>query len=255
MASASEGLAGDFTPEGRTGLPESAYAEGMHVVVVDDEPRMVELVCRYLDDQQVSTDGRFDGPTGLEAARQPGVDAVVLDLMLPGLSGVDVCTRLRAEGNDVPVLMLTARGAVAERVAGLEAGADDYLVKPFALEELHARLRAIRRRRELDDGQRVVVGDVVLDRLKQRVWVDGAEVRLSRRELAMLTSLMENRGHVVSRSRLFDDVWADEVDISSNAIDVHMSRLRSRLESSRQVTITTLRGVGYRLEKNKNPAR
>jgi DNA-binding response OmpR family regulator len=242
-------------PEQRARRAEAAYSEAMHVVVVDDEPRMVELVCRYLDGQGVATDGRFDGPTGLEAARQPKVDAVVLDLMLPGMSGVEVCTRLRAEGNDVPVLMLTARGAVSERVAGLEAGADDYLVKPFALEELHARLRAIRRRRELDDGHRVVVGDVVLDRLEQRVWIDGAEVRLSRRELAMLTSLMDNRGHVVSRSRLFDDVWADEVDISSNAIDVHMSRLRNRLEASRQVTITTMRGVGYRLEKSKNPVR
>jgi len=232
---------------------DPAYAEGMHVVVVDDEPRMVELVCRYLEDQGIGTEGRYDGPTGLEAARQPKVDAVVLDLMLPGLSGVEVCTRLRAEGNDVPVLMLTARGAVAERVAGLESGADDYLVKPFALEELHARLRAIRRRRDADDGNRVVVGDVVLDRLEQRVWVNGEEIRLSRRELAMLTSLMENRGHVVSRSRLFDDVWADEVDISSNAIDVHMSRLRSRLEASQQVRITTMRGVGYRLEKTKSP--
>jgi len=232
---------------------DPAYAEGMHVVVVDDEPRMVELVCRYLEDQGIGTEGRYDGPTGLEAARQPKVDAVVLDLMLPGLSGVEVCTRLRAEGNDVPVLMLTARGAVAERVAGLESGADDYLVKPFALEELHARLRAIRRRRDADDGNRVVVGDVVLDRLEQRVWVNGEEIRLSRRELAMLTSLMENRGHVVSRSRLFDDVWADEVDISSNAIDVHMSRLRNRLEASQQVRITTMRGVGYRLEKTKSP--
>src|SRR4051795_7806514 len=179
-----------------------AYPDPMHVVVVDDEPRMVELIGRYLDERGVTSTGCFDGPSGLDAARGSNVDAVVLDLMLPGLSGVDVCARLRKEGNDVPILMLTARGTVPERVAGLEAGADDYLVKPFALEELHARLRAIRRRRELGDSHRVVVGDVVLDRLEQRVWVDGAEVRLSRRELAMLTSLMENRGHVVSRSRL-----------------------------------------------------
>src|SRR3954470_23094743 len=175
---------------------------------------MAELIADYLEEHGITSTLCYDGPSGLAAARGRTVDAVVLDLMMPGMSGLEVCERLRGEGNDVPVLMLTARGAVPERVAGLEAGADDYLVKPFALEELHARLRAIRRRRADDDGNRVVVGDVVLDRLEQRVWVDGAEIRLSRRELAMLTSLMENRGHVVSRSRLFDDVWADEVDIS-----------------------------------------
>jgi DNA-binding response OmpR family regulator len=220
----------------------------MHVVVVDDEKRMVELVASYLGDHQVTTTAAHDGPTGLAAARQPDVDAVVLDLMLPGMSGIEVCKQLRREGNDVPVLMLTARGAVPERVAGLEAGADDYLVKPFALEELHARLRAIRRRIDPDADRRLVFGDVTLDPLEQRVWVAGREVTLSRREFAMLSSLLENRGHVVSRSRLYDDVWEDE-DIRSNSIDVHISRLRNRLESSRQVTIKTLRGVGYRLEQ------
>jgi len=209
----------------------------------------VELVASYLGDHQVTTTAAHDGPTGLAAARQPDVDAVVLDLMLPGMSGIEVCKQLRREGNDVPVLMLTARGAVPERVAGLEAGADDYLVKPFALEELHARLRAIRRRIDPDADRRLVFGDVTLDPLEQRVWVAGSEVTLSRREFAMLSSLLENRGHVVSRSRLYDDVWEDE-DIRSNSIDVHISRLRNRLESSRQVTIKTLRGVGYRLEQS-----
>ncbi len=227
------------------------YPDPMHVVVVDDEHRMIELIATYLEDRQVSTTGCFDGPSGLAAARGLDVDAVVLDLMLPGLSGIEVCKQLRREGNDVPVLMLTARGAVSERVAGLEAGADDYLVKPFALEELHARLRAIRRRIDPDSDHRLVVGDVTLDPLEQRVWVADAEVTLSRREFAMLTSLMESRGHVVSRSRLYDDVWDGEVDIRSNALDVHMSRLRNRLETSDLVTIHTLRGIGYRLEQVK----
>lgn len=227
------------------------YADRMHVVVVDDEQRMVELIASYLEDQAVTTVGCFDGPSGLAAARGTDVDAVVLDLMLPGLSGIEVCRQLRREGNDVPVLMLTARGAVPERVAGLEAGADDYLVKPFALEELHARLRAIRRRLDPDTDHRLVVGDITLDPLEQRVWVAGAEVALSRREFAMLTSLMGSRGHVVSRARLYDDVWDGEVDIRSNALDVHMSRLRNRIEASNLVTIRTLRGVGYRLEATK----
>ena len=220
----------------------------MRVVVVDDERRMVELIASYLNDQQVTTIGCYDGPSGLAAARGAEVDAVVLDLMMPGMGGIEVCKQLRREGNDVPILMLTARGAVPERVAGLEAGADDYLVKPFALEELHARLRAIRRRLDPDTDHRLVVGDITLDPLEQRVWIAGTEVTLSRREFAMLTSLMEHRGHVVSRGRLYDDVWEAEVDIRSNALDVHMSRLRNHLEKSELVTIHTLRGVGYRLE-------
>jgi DNA-binding response OmpR family regulator len=223
------------------------YAGDVHVVVVDDERRMVELVTSYLEELGIRTTGCHDGREALVAARREDVDAVVLDLMLPGVGGLEVCRRLRREGNDVPILMLTARGAVPERVAGLEAGADDYLVKPFALEELVARLRAIGRRRESTE-HRLVTGDVVLDPLEQRVWVADTEVALSRREFAMLQTLMENSGRVVSRSRLFDEVWDGDVDIRSNAIDVHMSRLRGRLEGSSTVRVTTLRGVGYRLE-------
>jgi DNA-binding response OmpR family regulator len=222
----------------------------MHVVVVDDEPRMVELITGYLAENDVRTTGAHDGTSGLFAARQADVDALVLDLMLPGMSGTEVCKQLRREGNDVPILMLTARGTVAERVAGLEAGADDYLVKPFALEELHARLRAIRRRREPEED-RLVVGDVALDEGDRRVWVAEQEVPLSRREFDMLHSLMSSRGRVVTRARLYDDVWDFEVDISSNALDVHMSRLRRALAGSDSVTIHTLRGVGYRLEQQR----
>jgi DNA-binding response OmpR family regulator len=211
---------------------------------------LVELIASYLADQQVTTVACYDGPSGLVAARDAGVDAVVLDLLVPGMSGIEVCTRLRQEGNRVPVLMLTARGAIRERVAGLEAGADDYLVKPFALEELFARLKAVRRRRESgpDPYGQLVVGDVTLDPSQRRVWIGDSEVPLSRREFAMLSSLMDNPGHVVSRARLYDDVFSDDVDIRSNALDVHMSRLRGRLATSQRVTIRTLRGVGYRLD-------
>ena len=209
---------------------------------------MVELVTRYLEEVGMRTTGCHDGHEALLAARDEDVDAMVLDLMIPGVSGLEVCRRLRREGNDVPILMLTARGAVPERVAGLEAGADDYLVKPFALEELAARLHAIARRREPPAEHRLVAGDVVLDPLEMRVWVADVEVPLARRELAMLTALMENAGRVVSRDRLFDAVWDGEVDIRSNSIEVHMSRLRARLEGSTTTKIVTLRGIGYRLE-------
>jgi DNA-binding response OmpR family regulator len=221
----------------------------VHVLVVDDERRMVALVTSYLEESGFTTTGCHDGTRALTLARTGEADAMVLDLMLPGISGLEVCRRIRAEGNPLPIVMLTARGAVPERVAGLEAGADDYLVKPFAMEELVARLRVIERRAEEAEGARLSVGDVVLDAEAQRVWVAGVETPLGRRELTMLTALMENAGKVVSRQRLFDAMWEGEVDIRSNAIDVHMSRLRSRLEASDQVSITTLRGVGYRLEQ------
>jgi two-component system, OmpR family, response regulator len=221
----------------------------MHVVVVDDEPRLLELVVSHLEESGFTATGFGDGVAGLEAARKPGVDAVVLDLLLPRMNGLAVCRALRSAGSDVYVLMLTARGTVRERVAGLDAGADDYLVKPFALEELSARLRAVHRRRQDDDERRLTVGDLVLDPLAQRVWRGETEVDLSRREFAVLRALMENAGRVVSRSFIFDQVWDGEADLSSNAIDVHVSKLRARIDKPFGTdTITTLRGVGYRLE-------
>jgi DNA-binding response OmpR family regulator len=223
----------------------------MRVVLVDDERRMVELIGTYLQAQGATVTACFDGPTGLAAARDHDVDVVVLDLMLPGLDGLDVCRRLRTEGNDVPTLMLTARGAVSERVIGLEAGADDYLVKPFALEELHARLRAIRRRRDLDDTQQLTVGDLTLDERQQRAWVGGHELTLKPREFKLLTVLMANKGHVVTRAGLEEQVWCHDVAVASNSLEVHVSRLRSQLAGSAHVAIDTIRGVGYRLDSTR----
>src|SRR5690349_11850781 len=224
----------------------------MRVVVIDDEKRMVELIVSYLDEAGIEAHGYGDGKAGLAAAREVGVGAVVLDLMLPVLGGIEVCRRLRQEGNRVPILMLTARGSVSERVAGLEAGADDYLVKPFALEELTARLRVFQRRTEAaekaDDG--LVLGDLRVDPAARRAWVGDVELDLSRRELDILVPLAENAGRVVSRTSIIDQVWQDDPDIRSNAVDVHLYRLRSALnEHSESITITTLRGVGWRLER------
>ncbi|MEV5009102.1 response regulator transcription factor [Streptomyces sp. NPDC093064] len=221
----------------------------MHFLVVDDETRLVELVVRYLQESGHSAEGRHDGPSGLEAARDPRVDAVVLDVMLPGTDGVEVCRTLRSEGIDVPVILLTARGAVSERVAGLDAGADDYVVKPFALEELHARLRAISRRRTDSEG-RLEVGDLVLDPERRRAWRASTELELSQREFAILHVLMRNAGKVVSRLRLLDEVWDGETDLRSNAIDVHVSKVRAKIDRAfGRASITTLRGEGYRLER------
>lgn len=225
------------------------YSAAVHYLVVEDEVRLAELIVRYLRESGHSAEARHDGPAGLEAAHDPRVDAVVLDVMLPCMDGVEVCRTMRREGNDVPIVLLTARGAISERVAGLDAGADDYLVKPFAMEELHARLRAISRRRPATGG-RLEVGDLVLDAEQQRAWRAGVELELSRRELAVLEVLMDNAGRVVSRARLLDQVWDGEVDPRSNAIDVHISKLRAKIDKAfgRSSSITTLRGTGYRLE-------
>ena len=216
--------------------------------MVDDEVRLASLVSEYLTGAGFSTEMCHDGLAALERIRGGSVDAVVLDHMLPGLSGIAVCRALRAEHNDVPIVLLTARGSVEERVEGLESGADDYMVKPFALEELVARLNALLRRLEILDGDRLVVGDVVLDMSTRRLWVAGGEVTTSRREFAMLTSLMERAGRVVGRHVLFDEVWDEEADINSNALDVYISRVRARLAGSERVTVATLRGVGYRID-------
>lgn len=223
------------------------------MIVIDDERRLVELIVSYLEETGHVASGFFDGVSGLNAASDPDVDAVVLDLMLPRLGGLEVCRALRKVRQDVLIIILTARGAVSERVAGLDAGADDYLVKPFALEELSARLRAIRRRTKQvgeDVDARLVVGELVLDTQEQRVWRGDTELDLPRRELAVLQALMENPGHVVSRSYILEEVWDGEVDIRSNVIDVHISKLRSRIDKPfGTATITTLRGVGYRIER------
>ncbi|MFD5734609.1 response regulator transcription factor [Streptomyces sioyaensis] len=220
----------------------------MHFLVVEDEVKLADLIVRYLCESGHTAESRHDGLGGLDAARDPRVDAVVLDVMLPGMDGVEVCRTLRREGNDVPIVLLTARGAISERVAGLDAGADDYLVKPFAMEELHARLRTISRRRPALTG-RLAAGDLVLDSEQRRAWRAGAELDLSRREFAVLEVLMDNAGRVVSRARLLDEVWDGEVDPRSNAIDVHISKLRAKIDKAfGRSSITTLRGTGYRLE-------
>lgn len=222
----------------------------MRVIVIDDEQRLVELIVSYLAESGIEAAGFHNGRSGLEEARGANVDAVVLDLMLPGIGGIEVCKRLRREGNNVPVIMLTARGAVAERVAGLEAGADDYLVKPFALEELTARLRVFERRNQVPED-RLIVGDLILDPLSRRAWRGDIELTLARREFGLLEILMDNVGHVVSRDHILDEVWDRESDIQSNTIEVHIAKLRNHIgRQQSDITITTVRGVGYRLERS-----
>jgi two-component system response regulator MprA len=220
----------------------------VNVLLVEDDPAVrgaVERALRHAGHQPALA---TDGVRALEQATSVPYDAVVLDLGLPGLDGLEVCRRLRAAGNQVPVLMLTARAAVAERVSGLDAGADDYLVKPFALDELLARLRAFERRAPTAGQGRgeLRFGDLVVDRDAMTCRRGSREIQLSRTEYQLLELLLANQGKVLNRDVIFDKVWGYDFGPESNSLDVYVGYLRRKLEADGEPRIIhTVRGVGY----------
>ncbi|MGR6320578.1 response regulator transcription factor [Micromonospora soli] len=220
----------------------------MRVLVVEDERRLAGLLAQGLREAGHAVDIRHNGSEGLLAAATGLYDAVVLDVMLPGLDGTAVCRTLRQQGNQVPVLMLTARGEVPDRVAGLDAGADDYLAKPFSFDELLARLRALHRRSAGPPPAEVRAGDLLLDPARRRVFRGDTEIDLSAREFDILALLMARAGQCLTRYQILDEVWDGETDIRSNVIDVHIATLRGKVDKPfGRHAIETLRGVGYRL--------
>ena len=222
----------------------------MHLRVVEDDPRLGRLLTRLLQDDRHVVELAADGESGLEIARDaPGLDAVILDVGLPDMSGFDVARRLRAGGSRLGILMLTARDTLNDRVTGLDAGADDYLVKPFAYEELAARLRALGRRASpavIREGMRLVNGSIELDEGLRRVTVDGRDVTLSPREFALLECLLRHPGRVMSRDQLLDQAWPFGVAVTLNAVDAYVHYLREKLGPASD-QIETVRGVGYRM--------
>jgi DNA-binding response OmpR family regulator len=222
----------------------------MHLLVVEDDPRLSRLLKRLLEDDRHVVELATDGGTGLEIAEDaPGIDCVILDIGLPDMTGLDVARRLREAGSEVPILMLTARDTVGDRVTGLDAGADDYLVKPFAFEELSARLRALARR-GAQAGRRtkptLTAGPITLDETARRVTVDGATVDLSPREFSLLECLLRHAGQTLSRDQLLDQAWPFGVAVTPNAVDAYIHYLRDKLGAAGRY-IQTVRGVGYRL--------
>jgi two-component system response regulator MprA len=220
----------------------------VNVLLVEDDPAVRGAVERALRHAGHEPALATDGVRALEQATAVPYDAVVLDLGLPGLDGLEVCRRLRAAGNQVPVLMLTARAAVAERVSGLDAGADDYLVKPFALDELLARLRALERRAPSSGQLRgeLRFGDLVIDRDAMTCRRGTREIQLSRTEYQLLELLLANQGKVLSRDVIFDKVWGYDFGPESNSLDVYVGYLRRKLEVDGETRIIhTVRGVGY----------
>jgi two-component system response regulator MprA len=221
---------------------------GYRLLVADDDPAVRQALERALRFEGYLVDLACDGLDAIEQISRTKPDLVLLDVMMPRLSGVEACRRLRTAGDQTAVLMLTARDALPDRVAGLDAGADDYLVKPFALQELLARVRALLRRTTVAHGQEDMlrVDDLTLSRRSRQVRRDGTSIELTRTEFELLQTLLEHQGQVLTRGQLFEHVWGCDLDQSSNSLDVYIGYLRRKLESGgRSRLVHTVRGVGF----------
>ncbi|HWI43372.1 MAG TPA: response regulator transcription factor [Nocardioides sp.] len=223
---------------------------GMRVLVAEDDQRLAALLEESLHEAGWEVDVVHDGRSAVASAlTAPGYDVLLLDWVLPGQDGVSACRRLRELGDHTPALVLTARGEVRDRVAGLEAGADDYLAKPFDLDELLARLRALHRRATYDDDTAAVVGDLVVDAAARTATRRGVPIDLTAREFDILHLLTSRVGQAVTRFDILEEVWDGDTDVSSNVIDVYLARIRAKIDRPFGTsTITTLRGAGYRVD-------
>jgi two-component system, OmpR family, response regulator len=223
----------------------------MRVLVVEDEPKMAALLRRGLERDGDVVDVTPRGEEALWMAQAREYDAIVLDVMLPGIDGFVTCRRLREAGVATGVLMLTARGAVDDRVAGLDGGADDYVVKPFSMAELSARLRALARRGPIERPPVLDVGDLRLDPATRRVWRGGSEIDLGPKEFALLELFMSRAGDALSRLQLLEHGWNDGYENRSNVVDVYVARLRAKIDHPFGVrSLETIRGAGYRLRED-----
>ncbi|ATL70699.1 response regulator transcription factor [Nocardia terpenica] len=226
----------------------------MRILVVDDDRAVRESLRRSLTFNGYSVDLAVDGVDALDKVTTARPDALVLDVMMPRLDGLEVCRRLRSTGDDLPILVLTARDSVSERVAGLDAGADDYLPKPFALEELLARLRALLRRTSADsaddDSETMNFADLSLDPVTREVSRGDRSISLTRTEFSLLEMLMANPRRVLTRSRILEEVWGYDFPTSGNALEVYIGYLRRKTEAEGEARlIHTVRGVGYVLRE------
>ena len=222
----------------------------MHLLLVEDDERLARVLRRLLEDDRHVVEVAHDGETGIELAESAaGIEAVILDVGLPDMTGLEVARRLRRSGKDLAILMLTARDTVSDRVVGLDSGADDYLVKPFAYDELSARLRALARRADgaaRRSEPRLVAGPISLDEATRSVTIHDRPVDLSPREFSLLESLLRHPGQALSRDQLLDQAWPFGVAVTPNAVDAYVHYLRTKLGSEGD-RIETVRGVGYRL--------
>ena len=222
----------------------------MRILLVEDEKKMASFIERGLKEEGYAVDVCYDGEKGWECASTNEYDCILLDVMLPKLNGLDLCAKIRGEGVRTPVLVLTARDSVEDKIKGLDQGADDYLTKPFAFDELLARIRALLRRpREFEEKTRLKAGPIEMDLLTRRALVDRKEITLSQKEFSLLEFLMRHKGQVVSRTQIAEHVWDLHFDPMSNTIDVYINFLRKKIDAPghAESRIETVRGAGYRL--------
>ena len=226
----------------------------MRVLIIEDHVKMAGLIKRGLRKEGMATDVAMNGEDAIWRAGATEYDVIILDVMLPGIDGFEVCRRLRADGVWAPILMLTARDAVRDRVAGLDGGADDYLTKPFSYSELLARLRALVRRGPVERPAELQVGDLRLNPARRQVWRGEAEIQLSPKEFAILETFMRRPGEVLSRFQLLEHAWDYEYENRSNVVDSYIRLLRRKVDRPFGVeSIETVRGVGYRLREERTP--
>lgn len=227
----------------------------MHILVVEDEKRLSFLLRRVLLEERHTVDLAHDGIKGLDLALSGTYDTIILDVMLPGLDGMEICRQMREEQVMSPVLMLTARGSIEDRVTGLNVGADDYLTKPFAMEELLARVNALLRRRDKpfdDNSQRLTVGDLTLDLVRHEARRSNRPIELTAKEYALLEYLMRHPGQVLTRTQIVDAVWRYDLEALSNVVDIYIHYLRDKVDQGfPSPLIKTVRGVGYKIEASK----
>lgn len=219
----------------------------MRVLVVEDEPRIARFVAKGLREQAYAVDVSVSGDDAIYKASVSDYDAIILDVMIPGRDGLQVCSELRDAGSNVPIIMLTARDALQDRIAGLDSGADDYLTKPFAVAELLARLRALLRRGHVVRPETIQIADLLIDTRRRLALRGGKELSLTTKEYALLEYLAREQGRVINRSELAEHVWDEHFDPISNLIDVHINRLRSKVDNGQIPLIHTRRGAGYML--------
>jgi DNA-binding response OmpR family regulator len=218
----------------------------MRILIVEDDRKLARQLKKGLEELSFSAAVASEGHEGLEAALQGGFDVLVFDVMLPGLGGFSIVRKLRAQKVTTPILLLTAKDAVEDVVEGLDAGADDYVTKPFSFKVLVARLHALARRRSVEPHQRLQVADLVLDPGTHEVKRAESPLQLSRTEFLLLETLMRNAGRVITRSRLIQSVWGYERDVESNTLDVYIRMLRTKIDSTgSSKLIRTIRGIGY----------
>jgi DNA-binding response OmpR family regulator len=218
----------------------------MRILIVEDDRKLARQLKKGLDEQRHSVTVALEGNQGLDTAQHEEFDVLILDVMLPGLDGFSIVRRLRALGFSTPILLLTARDATEDVVTGLDAGADDYLTKPFSFKVLLARLRALARRKNIEPRTQLQVADLVLDPASREVARGGPAIQLTRTEFVLLELLMRNAGRVITRTRLIEAVWGHERDVESNTLDVFISQLRAKIDPpGARKLIQTIRGVGY----------